>query len=358
MSLIAAAAIAGGAALVSGIASAISNKKNNDRQLEQSEYWNKQQQQNWQKEFDYQKYLNENQYQMQAVDMAKAGINPIAGNSGALQGFSGNISPDTADTRATDFSFIGEAVQAGASMYMQGLQLKQQKAIADQQMQTQKDIADINAESAKAVATINASATRYSADSGAGASIHNAELDSATRKYIANMDDKTKRDISQAERELRERIDNADNATRRDIADWANQTQVALQNASQNWQDSQEHADAMRELENQLLLARKNHLLNVYADNATVTVDVDGTPKNLTLDDAIKYYQMVASRYGTQTRWVMDIRDTVFGAVNSFANVAGGLSGYANPGQGYNPFNPVSPRLPTYTPTSSNPYGW
>lgn len=344
--MIVGSALAAGAGLAGGFMSAKSTEKNNRAQLDFANKWNAIQQNNWQQEFDYQRFLNKNQYQMQAVDMAKAGINPIAGNAGALQGFSGNVSPDSPNTQAADYSFVGNAVQAGLDVYMQGRQLQQQRQLAQEQMDTQKEIADINAESAKAVATINANATRYSADSSSGASMYNAELDSATRKYVANMDDKTKRELAKAERELRLRIDNADNATRRDIADWANQTQVALQNAAQDWQDSQDHADAMRELENQILLARKNHLLNVYADNATVTVNVDGTPKNLTLDDAIKYYQMVAARYGTQTRWVMDIRDTVFGAVNSFANVAGGLSGYSNPGQSYNPFNPVSPRLP------------
>ena len=73
---------------------------------------NKKQEKFEREKLDYQKYLNSNQYQIQASDSLKAGINPIAMSGGSLS--SGNAS---LNLQQSDYSSIANAGAAiGSSM--------------------------------------------------------------------------------------------------------------------------------------------------------------------------------------------------------------------------------------------------
>lgn len=93
MSAILAGAILGGASVLSGLASQIysaySQNKANKANLEFSK-----------EQFEYQKYLNNNQYQLQASDAQKAGINPIAMQGGSLSSGSFSAGQQSVDTSA------------------------------------------------------------------------------------------------------------------------------------------------------------------------------------------------------------------------------------------------------------------
>lgn len=87
---------------------------------------------------NYQKYLNNNQQQMQVADAQKAGINPLAMNGGSVSaGSYSNVQPAQAD--ASGLTSMAETL-IGA---------KTQKEIAKGQEETQKEVAKINAQSAQ-----------------------------------------------------------------------------------------------------------------------------------------------------------------------------------------------------------------
>lgn len=107
-SVIVAAAILGAASLAAGIYSAYKNSEATKEANEKNLDFQKQQ-------FNYQKYLNQNQYQLQAADAMRAGINPIAMSGGSLQSGSFN-----ANQQAADYSSIGDSVQGLASTLLSG----------------------------------------------------------------------------------------------------------------------------------------------------------------------------------------------------------------------------------------------
>ena len=148
--LITAAIIAGaatvGGTILNAVSNVFTNKKNESAQKEiNSENIAFQREQ-----FDYQKYLNENQYQMTASDMQKAGLNPMLMNGANLT--SGSYQSNAQAPQAISPNIDLSAVSNIASAYMQS---RTQKDIASDSNQTSKDVANINASSQEEIARQN-----------------------------------------------------------------------------------------------------------------------------------------------------------------------------------------------------------
>lgn len=322
------ALISAGASLFGGKKNRESNERINRELMAQTERWNNQQQANYREQFDYQKYLNENQYQIQAVDQAKAGINPIAANSGSLQTFSGNVSPDMADQRPNDYSDISAAGAAIAQSITHVQDMRQQARLAREANETQRYVADTNAEATKYAAEQAAGASRYGADTSAGASRYSTDVSART----AQADRESRESLAAADRRLRSDIANMDDKTKRYLSDESAKLQMSLQRAEHNWFESDGRRKALRELEDTLLEARRIDALNRYADFAVVPIKSPTTGEivNMTLDDALKYYEANAKLYANNTQAAKDFRDTVFGAIRSFGSVINPFSRWSD----------------------------
>lgn len=302
------ALVSAGASLFGGKKNRESNKKINRELMAQTERWNQQQQANYREQFDYQKYLNENQYQIQAVDQAKAGINPIAANSGSLQTFSGNVSPDMANLSPDDYSDISAAGAAIAQSLTHIQDMKQQARLAREANATQRYVADTNAE-----------ATKYAAEQSAGASRYGTDVSAD----VARLDRESRESVASAERRLKSDIAKMDDDTKRYLSVESAELRKALQTAEHDWFESDGRRKALRALEDTLLDARRIDALNRYADFAIVPIESPSTGEviNMTLDDAIKYYEANAALYDNNTRAARDFRDTVFGAFRAFGSL-------------------------------------
>lgn len=96
-------------------------------------------------QFQYQKYLNNNQFQIQSADAQKAGINPLAMNSGSLNG--GSYSNSTNPMESVYNGQLGSLISEFAS-------LATQKQISDDRNSTDEKIADLNATNSKDIAIL------------------------------------------------------------------------------------------------------------------------------------------------------------------------------------------------------------
>lgn len=268
-------------------------QKENKRQRNFEDYWNKQQQSNWEQEFNYTKYLNQNQYQMQAQDQIKAGINPITANGGSMQGFSANISPQNTrgETPQLDTSQIANAINQ----------------YAEQKFQEKEN--EKNRQSAEEIAKINADASKYAADSSAGASMSNAELTALTAKEQRLHEENQNRIQRQHEKE----IHNLDNKSKEQIADWTMQTQTALQNARQAWEDSNDHRIAQEAFERMMKDVQLDYEAENYLAKQQVSIrTATGETRTMSIQDAIDYliYDQAMYEGSAGVRALNELRET------------------------------------------------
>lgn len=303
-----AALIAAGASLAGTGASAgfqgVRGRKNRKAQ----EKYNKQQQENWQKQFDYTKYINENQYQIQAKDQIAAGINPIAANGGSMNTFSATTGGEAAKSDPISIDTAGLA--------QIGLQYAQMKHDSEEKSKDR--------ESAERIAKIQAEASNYSADSSAGASISNAELAALTAKEQRLHEENQNRIQRQHEKE----IHNLDNKSKEQIADWTIQTQTALQNAKQAWEDSNDHRIAQEAFERmmknvQLDYEAQNYLAKQQVSMKTAT----GETRTMSIQDAIDYliYDQAMYEGSTGVRALNELRETARTIGDLFSTDRGSL---------------------------------
>lgn len=267
----------------------IRGKKNREAQ----EKYNAQQQANWEQQFNYQKYLNENQYQIQAKDQIAAGINPVTGAGGQLNSFSGQAGGEAATSEAPqlDISQIANAI----SQYYEQKFMEKENA-KDRQ-------------NAKEIAEINANATKHAADTSAGASISNAELAALTAKEQRLHEENQNKIQRQHEKEMHK----LDNHSKEQIADWTTQMQVALQNARQAWEDSNDHRIAQEAYERmikdvQLDYEAQNYLAKQQVSFQTKT----GETRTMSIQDAIDYLIYDQAIYDTSAgvRTLNELRET------------------------------------------------
>lgn len=280
---------------IGGIAStaisASATKKENARNRSFQEKWNNIQQSNWQKSFDYQKYLNENQAQITATDQAKAGINPIVGAGGNVSGFSGNISPDTQGGSVADFSGIQSAFAGLAQSVLANKQLKQQKEMAEEQLKNQKEIADTQSETQKEVARINAEASKYSVDTTA-----------STQKEIANLNRVSNESIANLNRNAQKYIASQSNATQKEITKLNNEARNRLQRLINAHEDSEEHAQALKRIQDLYNESQLDYNDRAYLQNQMVSFETTtGETRTMSLDDALKFIAYDAGMYANRT---------------------------------------------------------
>lgn len=96
-------------------------------------------------QFQYQKYLNNNQFQIQSADAQKAGINPLAMTGGSLT--SGSYSNSTNPMDSVYNGALGPIIAQFAT-------LANQKQISDDKNKTDEKIADLNASNSKDIAIL------------------------------------------------------------------------------------------------------------------------------------------------------------------------------------------------------------
>lgn len=96
-------------------------------------------------QFQYQKYLNNNQFQIQSADAQKAGINPLAMTAGSLNG--GSYSNSSNPMESVYNGQLGSLIAQFAS-------LANQKQISDDRNKTDEKIADLNASNSKDIAIL------------------------------------------------------------------------------------------------------------------------------------------------------------------------------------------------------------
>lgn len=96
-------------------------------------------------QFQYQKYLNNNQFQIQSADAQKAGINPLAMTAGSLNG--GSYSNSSNPMQSVFNGELGPIIAQFAS-------LANQKQISDDKNKTDEKIASLNATNSKDIAIL------------------------------------------------------------------------------------------------------------------------------------------------------------------------------------------------------------
>lgn len=237
----------------------VRGRKNREAQ----EKYNEQQQANWEKQFNYQQYLNENQHQIESRDLQAAGINPIVGAGGQLNSFSGQAGGAAATSEAPqiDTSQITSSIMQAASQEKQ-LEHDSQERAADRE------------------------STEYIAELQAGT----ADKDREQRREMQEKDIESKQELDKLNRQLQERIASANRKTQENIAKWANKAQSELEKAKQTWEDSKDHAEALKRIQDIINESERQKIKNIYGDSAIVPIeDRDGKIIRMTLDDAIKY---------------------------------------------------------------------
>lgn len=237
----------------------IRGKKNREAQ----EKFNEQQQANWERQFNYQQYLNENQHQIESRDLQAAGINPIVGAGGQLNSFSGQAGGEAATSEAPqiDTSQITSSIIQAASEEKQ-LEHDSQERQADR-------------DSAEYIAELNA---------------RTADKDREQRKEMQEKDLESRKELEKLSREMQERIASENRKTQENIAKWANKAQSDLEKAKQKWEDSKDHAEALKRIQDIINESERLKLKKIYGDSAIVPIeDRDGNIIRMTLDDAIKY---------------------------------------------------------------------
>lgn len=304
---------------VGGIASTamniIATKKENRRNRSFQEKWNNVQQSNWQNEFDYQKYLNENQAQIMSHDSAKAGINPIVGSGGNVSGFSGNISPNVQGGQVADYSGVADAFNALSQSYFANKQLKQQKDMAEEALENSRDIAETQSETQKEVARINAQSAKYGVDTTTSSQEKIASLNRISQESIANLN-----------RSAQKYIASQNNKTQKDIANLNNEARDRLQRLINSHEDSEAHAQALKHIQDLYNESQLDYNDRAYLQNQMVSFDTTtGETRTMSLDDALKFIAYDSGMYANRTdNRILQVLLQVFTALTKGgADVAG-----------------------------------
>lgn len=221
-----AAALIGGASVLSNGVNALLNKFNNDRNSAIQDSINQANLEFANKQFEEQKYLNRNQVQLTASDMQKAGINPVMASGGASLS-AGSYQSNQQANQLNPYQIDSSAIQTMAQLYMQQEQLDSQKKIASENNETNLEIAKINAEASNYSADQSYSASTYGADQSYSASKY------ATDRQVAEI----KRHNQKAETYSRDQILQKQQQIWEDFAlrkEQVQQAWTALQNAKKD----------------------------------------------------------------------------------------------------------------------------
>lgn len=229
MSLLLAGALALGAAATVG--SAISSIYTNKKNLDYSNKWNNTNLAYSKEQFEYQKMLNSNQYQIAAADMAKAGINPaMASGVNLSSGSYSSGANNGANQQPVDLSPI-------TSLASTILSTESQQKISEASNSNQQSITDKNNATAKEVAEISANASMHNSDN----QVQIAEDNRKSQELIAANKLKSDESIASA-----------------NLSESKRASQASERNAAQVREDSYQWANKQYEhYKNELALARE-----------------------------------------------------------------------------------------------------
>lgn len=138
--LVGAALISGAATALNGGLSYLNNLYNRDLNEKNLDFAREQ--------FEYQKHLNQNQYQIAAADMEKAGINPAMA-AGGVNLSSGSYSSGTSNTVAPQID-----ISPLISLAQTKMTNETQKQVADTQAESNQKVAETQAESNQKIALL------------------------------------------------------------------------------------------------------------------------------------------------------------------------------------------------------------
>lgn len=186
-------------------------------------------------QFDYQKYLNENQYQMTASDMQKAGLNPMLMNGANLTSgsYQSNAQAPQANPYQLDVTSLVSAINESANR-------RNQKDIASDSNQTSKDVANINASSQEEIARQNRKVQESiaqgrlkldeniaKAESARKDAVTRAEIERLRRGYDTNFGQRIKNDKDLYDLYTSLRTRNADSNSSPYSAFWRSMQEIA-----------------------------------------------------------------------------------------------------------------------------------
>lgn len=188
---------------------------------------NLQNQANFNREFEYNDFLNRNQFQIQSEDMKKAGINPLASVSSNLSSFGGSV--NTSQASQGQAPQVQDSMLSVLPLVQQALQLKFEYS----KLKSDEKIAKDKIESDEKIADSTNDVTRE----GYVSQQMIAKANNANARSIASMSNDTQRYLARFNADLQ-----------RDLTDKNNAVAQAMQQANFRWQDSFDHQQVLRDM--------------------------------------------------------------------------------------------------------------
>lgn len=264
-------------------------------------------------QLNYQKYLNNNQIQMQVADAQKAGINPLAMNgTGNLT--AGNYS--NVQAPQMDMSAINSIV----SLATQEMANKNAQIIADKQAESAANVASINALSAERQTQMKI----------------NADTEAQRNQQLWQTIENTSQRIFEANqnklgRENAKKIADDANQTMKDIAKmnnelqkWLNTYQPIIQGNGKDMAiDGKENGDIN-------ILSAQQYTVQRQLEEMITRTTIDGNYKAqlLKLQDELKDLQKKATEAGVTQGYI----NAINGTIGSVGNLINAIGSFGKPG--------------------------
>lgn len=206
--VIIAAGIVAGASIATNVMNYFSNKKTNKENQANQSAVNDANLKFATEQLNEQKYLNRTQYQLQASDMQKAGINPaMAGNMSTLQ--AGSYQSNQQSIPLNPYSFDSSAINTIADLYMQHESLKAQESMNKANNATQIKVAEINERASKYSVDKSAESQERIASNHEFAETLRSDSRNATQSSIANLNATVSTNNNMANNQIKAALDNA-----------------------------------------------------------------------------------------------------------------------------------------------------
>lgn len=264
-------------------------------------------------QLNYQKYLNNNQIQMQVADAQKAGINPLAMNG------TGNLtagSYSNVETPEMDLS----AINGITSLAIQEMANKNAQIIADKQAESAKDVAQINAQSAETQTQMKIDADTETQN--------NQQLWQTLENVRQRMFEENENRLG---RENAKKIADNANQTMKDITTmnnnlqkWINTYQPIIQG---NGKDMAIDGDENGKIN---ILSAQQYTVQRQLEEMITRTAIDGNYKAqlLQLQDELKDLQKKATDAGVTQGYI----NSISGALNSVGNLINSIGSFGKPG--------------------------
>lgn len=288
-----------GASVVGNIWNAYQGKKTSDKNFDMQK-----------EQLEYQKYLNNNQIQMQVADAEKAGINPLAmnGTQSLQSGSYSNVQPTQIDTSA--LSGIAQTI----------LQNENAQKIAEKQAESAENVARITAESQRQQTQMKIDAdTETQRIQNQWQSIENTsqrifeenqnKLGRDNAKIIADNANQTMKDIAKMNNDLQK---------------WINTYQPIIQGNGKDLAIDGDEKGAIN------MLSAQQYTVQRQLEEMITRTAIDGMYKAnlLALQEELKELQKKATDAGVTQGYI----NSIGGAVNSVGNLINSVGNLVKPG--------------------------